>query len=303
MIEFLLVVVYTTTIVKKMSIKNLNPLTELGFTELESTVYLYLVENSPATPYRVAKAIGKPVANTYKAVEDLRQKGAVLVDETHNRLCQAIPPAELLSKLKEVYLARHEAATEILSKLKPSGDREKIFTLTSADQVLDTCKKLMENAENVILADAFPGVVEILRPWLKAAAARGVTTVLQTYGPAEIEGVEVVPYQAAELSLRRWPGQWLIVVVDGAEYLFAYLNDDATVAHQAIWCGSAFLALPQHSNLAIAFRAALLEQLVKDGAPLPEMQQALKRTERWLVLGTRGYNELAAKFSYRQINK
>jgi sugar-specific transcriptional regulator TrmB len=286
-----------------MPVKNQNPLTDLGFTELESTVYLYLVEYSPATPYRVAKAIGKPVANTYKAVEDLRQKGAVLVDETHNRLCQAVPPAELLGKLKETWLARHEAAAEVLSKIKPSGDREKIFTLRSAEQVLDTCKKLMENAGSVILADAFPGVVDILKPWLKAAAARSVTTVLQTYGPAEIEGVEVVPYQAAELSLRRWPGQWLIVVVDGAEYLFAYLNDDATVAHQAIWCGSAFLALPQHSNLAIAFRAAILEQLVKEGASLEQMRQALKRTERWLVLGTRGYNELAAKFSYRQIDK
>src|SRR4029079_17798284 len=117
---------------------------------------------------------------------------------------------------------------------------------------------------------------------------RDVTVVLQTYKPTDIDGVEVIPYQAAELSLRRWPGQWMIVVVDGAEYLFAYMSGDAKVVYQAIWCGSAFLALPQHSNLAIAFRAAILEQLVREEAENSEMLVALKRTEQWLVLGTRG---------------
>jgi len=83
-------------------------LTSLGFTELEATVYCYLVENSPATPYRVARDIGKPVANTYKTVQALYQKGLVLIDDTNSRLCQALPPAEVLSKLKSSFLERHE---------------------------------------------------------------------------------------------------------------------------------------------------------------------------------------------------
>jgi len=57
--------------------------------------------------------------------------------------------------------------------------------------------------------------------------------------------------------LERWGGNWLIVVVDGAEYLFAYLSDDGRGVHNAIWCGSAFLALPQHSNLAMSLRASV----------------------------------------------
>jgi hypothetical protein len=63
-------------------------LSTLGFTELEAAVYTFLVESSPATAYRVAQGIGRPVANTYKAVESLQQKGAVLVDETGTRLCR-----------------------------------------------------------------------------------------------------------------------------------------------------------------------------------------------------------------------
>jgi len=281
--------------------ESIDSLSTLGFTDLEGAVYAYLVENSPATPYRVAQGIGRPVANTYKAVEALHKKGAVLIDETGNRMCQAVPPPELLSGLQRSFSDRYEQAARALSRLKPSAETERIFSLTSTEQVFDRCEQLIEQAESVVLVDAFPGIVDIIGPWLKEAAKRDVTVVLQTYKPTDIDGVEVIPYQAAELSLRRWPGQWMIVVVDGAEYLFAYMSGDAKVVYQAIWCGSAFLALPQHSNLAIAFRAAILEQLVREEAENSEMLVALKRTEQWLVLGTRGYNELAEKFSYAPI--
>lgn len=277
--------------------QSIRSLTKLGFTELEATVYAYLVENSPATPYRVAQEIGKPVANTYKAVKSLSQKGAILIDETKNRQCQAIPPAELLGKLKETFLDRHQTAEEALAQLKPSNSQEKIFALETAGQVFARCRQLIEQAENIILLDAFPQVLEILKPWLEEAAARKITIVAQVYEPAEIKGAELVNFQAAELMLQRWQGQWLILVVDGAEYLFAYLRDDGQFVHKAIWCSSVFLSLPQHSNLALAFRASVIEELIKKESPHDKLLEALKRTEEWQLMGKRGYNKLASEFS------
>ena len=52
----------------------IDALRELGFTELESRIYIFLLEESPATGYRIAQAIEKPVANTYKAIELLYYK-------------------------------------------------------------------------------------------------------------------------------------------------------------------------------------------------------------------------------------
>jgi hypothetical protein len=37
----------------------------LGFTELEARIYTFLLQESPATGYRIAQAIQKPVANTW----------------------------------------------------------------------------------------------------------------------------------------------------------------------------------------------------------------------------------------------
>lgn len=278
----------------KDSIKSLN---ELGFTELEATIYSYLVENSPATPYRIAQDIGKPVANTYKTVESLYQKGAILIDETNSRLCQAIPPDELLGKLKNSFLDRHQTASAALSQLKPSGDHEKIFSLATAEQVFERCQKLIEQAETIVLVDAYPGVVERLKPWLEDAAERKVAVVLQAYEPLEMKGVEIVAFQSAELMLQRWRGNWLIVVIDGAEYLFAFLSDDGASVRNAIYCGSAFLALPQHSNLALAFRASIIEDLVNKNAPHSRILEELKRTAEWQIMGSRGYGKLAKEFA------
>jgi Predicted transcriptional regulators len=282
-----------TRAIIKQSIRSLS---ELGFTELEAAVYAYLVENAPATPYRVAQEIGKPVANTYKAVKSLSQRGAVVIDETKNRQCQATPPDELLDKIKQSFLNRHQTAVNTLSQLKPSGDHEKIFALESAEQVFDRCRKLIEQAENIVLVDAFPQTIKILKPWLEAAVQRSISVVAQVYEPTKIKGAEIVNFQAADVMLGRWEGQWLILVVDGAEYLFAYLTADGLSVQKAIWCGSVFLSLPQHSNLALAFRASVIEELIKQGASRDKLLQALKRTEKWQLMGERGYSKLTSEF-------
>jgi sugar-specific transcriptional regulator TrmB len=77
----------------------LQSLVSLGFTPLEAEVYVCLVQDSPATGYRVAQAVGRPVAGIYKTIESLANKGAVVLDDGESRLCRAVPPAELLARL------------------------------------------------------------------------------------------------------------------------------------------------------------------------------------------------------------
>ncbi|MDO8629132.1 MAG: helix-turn-helix domain-containing protein, partial [Phycisphaerales bacterium] len=82
----------TTTGAERPREQVIQTLVPLGFTPLEGEVYAILVAESPATGYRVAQAIGKPVANTYKAIESLERKGAIVVDDGESRLCRAVPP-------------------------------------------------------------------------------------------------------------------------------------------------------------------------------------------------------------------
>ena len=50
----------------------------LGFTALESTVYVYLLKTSSATGYRVAKEMGRTFSTTYRVLESLERNGTDL---------------------------------------------------------------------------------------------------------------------------------------------------------------------------------------------------------------------------------
>jgi HTH-type transcriptional regulator, sugar sensing transcriptional regulator len=265
-------------------------LTALGFTALEAAIYAYLVQSSPTTAYRIAQSIGRPIANTYKAVESLQQKGAVIVDESgERRMCRAIPPAELFDSLARAFDAQREAASQALLRLRPTQDVSGVYSLITRDQVFERCRWMLQHGEDVALVDAFPGVLESLRTDLEAAAARGIPVAVHAYAPTTIDGADVVIPPAAAGVLERWPGQWLCLVVDGAEYLFAYFSQDGETIREAIWSSSAFISWVQYSYLLGQLRFSVLERLLQEGKPRAAVDAALAETMRWVVPTARGY--------------
>src|SRR5215207_7262357 len=94
----------------------------LGFSRLEGAIYSFLSGHSPATGYRVAQAIGKPVANTYKGLSALAARGVVVVEDGPSRLCRAVPSAELFGQLMKDLQAKCARAADALAKVERSGD-------------------------------------------------------------------------------------------------------------------------------------------------------------------------------------
>src|SRR5688572_12935020 len=87
----------------------------LGFSELEASIYAFLLTESPTTGYRIAQGIGKPVANTYKGIQALQSKGAVLIEDSDTRLCRAMPPDEVLGQLERGFQERRQLVSQALS--------------------------------------------------------------------------------------------------------------------------------------------------------------------------------------------
>src|SRR4051812_48967141 len=106
---------------RKVASKLVSALEELGLSGSEAAVYAYLVQHSPATGYRVAQAIGKPVANTYKTIASLEEKGAVLIDDGETRACRAVPAEEFLARLDSQFRDRRARAAREFTELKASS--------------------------------------------------------------------------------------------------------------------------------------------------------------------------------------
>lgn len=272
-------------------------LIELGFTGLEAEVYITLLYHSPITGYRIAQELEKPVANTYKAIESLRNKGAVIVDEGDTRLCRAVPAEELLGQIERRFRDTQKRAAQALSNIKNSSSDDRVYQLRSREQVMERCRRMLRDCRQLALLDIFPGPLEELSRDIEEAAARGVEVALKAYQPTQIRKAQVLIEPTGPAILGRWPGQWVNLVIDDAEFLLAFLNSDGKGVYQAIWSNSIYLSWVYSSSLASELILAGLQTRIEEGASTEELQKVLKRFLRLKPLKTPGHQAILKRFS------
>jgi sugar-specific transcriptional regulator TrmB len=251
-------------------------LVRLGFTALEAAAYTWLLGEPGATGYRIAKGIAKPVANTYKALESLQHKGAIVVEEDENRMCRAVPAEELLQQLERGFAADRSDAARALARVAGRDGDDRVYTLRTAPQVLERARIMLRNARKVALVDAFPGALAVLRAEIMAAASRGIDVAIKAYRPIDLGKAETFVPPDAGRVLARWQGEWLNLVVDGAEHLLALFDTSLTEVHQAIWSGSPYLSWMYHGALSAELVMAAVGTLAL-GAPQQGRLRALTK--------------------------
>jgi HTH-type transcriptional regulator, sugar sensing transcriptional regulator len=212
----------------------------LGFTPLESAIYLELLGSGAQSGYRVAQSIGKAGANTYKALEALESRGAVVCEDGETRLYRAVPFDELAAMLTSEFTRRAQLAHRALATVGRDAGDERVYRLNRPAQVYERARAMIDRTEAFLLIDAFPAALEELRPSIEAAAARGVDAIVHAYAPHELEGVRVIEAPRGEEVRARWPGLWLNVSSDASEALNAYILDDERTV--GTWTQSAYLA-------------------------------------------------------------
>ena len=279
---------------------SIQPLIDLGLTVLESEIYAYLIQNSPATGYRVAKKIGKPTANTYKAIQSLQDKGFIIVEDSTNRLCRAVPMDQMLDSLERRFLDLKHKAKKELAKLKPAPDDERLYYLQTSDQVFERFRQMLKKVKHIAILDLFPLCVDRLRNDIESAASRGVSVAIKVYQPCAIHGVEVVMDLKGERTIGRWPGQWANGVVDGQELLLALLSVDGKRVLQAVWSTNTYTSWVYHSSLMFeVLHGALAEGLEKVDRSV-QLHRKYKRLQAMAAEEAPGYRILMERFSEKE---
>lgn len=269
-------------------------LTKLGFTPLEAEIYAFLVQEPPVTGYRIAQALGKPAANVYKAIESLETKGAVLIDQGANRVCRAVPAEELLSHLDHAFQQRRSQAAERLAELRATQPDDRVYQLRTREQVFERCRSMLARCKSLALFDLFPDPLEALRHDIEATAARGVRVTVKAFLPVELPGVDVILNPRGADVMAQYPGQWLILIIDGAELLIASLDAERREIHQAIWSSSVTLSWIFHCAFAAELLMSALMNAIDRGASLEDLQAAVAPYMRAGVQGSPEPSEVEA---------
>ncbi len=255
--------------------ESIRSLTELGFTRLEAEVYTYLLVQSPATGYKIAKALGKPVANTYKAVESLANKGALFVDEGANRLCRAVPADELLGQIKGKFEQLTKSAEENLYKIKTLPDDSRVYQLYTKEQVMERAKRIINKTEHLLLMDLFPNELGELQEEVAAAIKRGVKVRIITYDKLTVEGAEIFLSPYADYMRENYPGFFLNIVTDSWNYVQAFLSREGEVL-QSVWGSNPYLAVMYCAGLVYELYTSEILAGLNNGVSAEELQKIAK---------------------------
>jgi HTH-type transcriptional regulator, sugar sensing transcriptional regulator len=265
-------------------------LVPFGFTELESAAYTFLLRESPATGYRVAQGIGRAVANTYKAIESLRLKGAVMIEKTEGKLIRAVPAEELLGSLEAEFSRRRRSAARALSSITAAPEDDAVYRLTSAAQVYERCRAMLRGAESVVVLDLFPSPFAAVRAEIERCVARGVMVAMQVYEPVEVRGADIVVSPRAAAVFGRWDGAWLNVVRDSTEHLVALLTPDGASVRHATATTSPFLSHIAYSGLVGEIAAARLQRAIDEGG---DPRRVVRSMRRYTDLSSTGVRALS----------
>jgi len=271
-------------------------LSELGFTGAEAEVYAFLLQESPATGYRVAQALRKPAANVYKAIESLQAKGAVLVDDGASRHIRPVAPDQLLRQLARAFDDRRVIAAGALAQIRADPEDDRVYQLTSREQVVEKARSLVMSAQQVVLVDAFPGTLEEIRADLEAAIARDVAVAVHAYAPVDLPGAAVAFGTRGAATMARWPGDWLNVLADGREVLWALLERGRRGVLQAIWTQSPYLAWVPYSGIHAEIVLTAVTSALESGADAAAIRTLVQDFERFIPLHASGYERLMSRY-------
>lgn len=151
------------------SLRASEALVGFGFTNLESEIYAFLLQEHPATGYRVAQVIGKPAANVYKALEALERKAAVIAEGASAKEYRPVAPDRLFSRLEKEFLGNKSAAVKSLANLGKVDATGKLFTLSGREQAISQARSILASAKDTAIFVGSEDFVSELKNDLKKA--------------------------------------------------------------------------------------------------------------------------------------
>lgn len=227
---------------------------DVGLSELEATIYIWLLENKRSTGYKIAGQIGKPVANTYKALKSLQNKGAVLSDDsTGTTYFDTIPVEEFLNKIENEFIKKKERIIFEARQLDVKQEKAGIYELQSIDLMYEKAVAIITSAETSLLIDGHPAPLNMLRNCILAKKDDNIPILIKNYDETEFEGIKQLHNPRTEMHLGGLQAQWIVVIKDANEALLAFFDQSGEELKHCIWILDPYISLILFNGTSLEF--------------------------------------------------
>jgi HTH-type transcriptional regulator, sugar sensing transcriptional regulator len=235
----------------------LNKLKDFGLNSYESKLWVALLSRGVSTAGELSDISNVPRSRAYDVLESLEKKGFVVVKVGKPIKYLAVPPSEVVERVKKKVLEEADQRNKVLSELKESDVLEELSTLHNEgiklvdptdksgafrgrDKVHEHLNTMVKNAQkNITLMTSKDGLdrkYELLVNSFKKAAKKGIKINIATTIGANKEIVKDLS-KIANVKTVKNVANTRFCIIDNKEMLF-FLTDDKTV-HQsydsAVW--------------------------------------------------------------------
>lgn len=240
----------------------------MELSELEVKIYIWLLQHKRNTGYKIALEIGKPVANTYKALKSLQSKGAVIIDNSANKaIFDTVPVEEFLNKIENEFARKKRKILDEVQKLEVKQEQTGIYEIQSRELVFEKTNSMIKSAKNQLLIDAFPAPMKIIKAQIDKNKHNDVSVYIKNYASEEIENVHQIKASIPDFIYTELNGQWLIVLRDTVESLIAFFNKDGSELIHSVWTYDPFISFVLFNGSAYEFNfTEICEHIYSDEA-------------------------------------
>ncbi|MBD7910995.1 MULTISPECIES: TrmB family transcriptional regulator [Clostridium] len=216
-----------------MEIDNLvTNLEKIGFSKLESQIYLALLEGGNRSAYQIAKKINISRPSIYNALEHMVMKGMVEVIPNSTALYIAEKPEVLIKKVQYEFDSNAKKVSEGLNEFKETRYEEHFANISGFEAILYKAKDIIANAQReVYLNSDFD--LEYLTEDIRKLTDRGIRVVTFSFYDIGMTIKKVEFYSHMRKMREGHVPSRLMVVVDQTIVLVA----DAS-KNQEKWIGT-----------------------------------------------------------------
>lgn len=209
--------------------KIVSELVKVGLNKYEAMVYITLLQNPEITAYEIGKRSGVPQSKIYDTVKEMVNKGIVILNGADPVKYVAIPLEDFLDRYKSETERSISYLKENIKNINNTKIADYMWHFDGKDQTSNKVRSMIKNATKSIYLDIWAEDYEILYDDLLEAYNRGVDVVSVVYGDIKNEIGKVYYHQMHGMDEDAAKnGQWLCLVIDYSECLFAILKGEGS---------------------------------------------------------------------------
>ncbi len=191
---------------------------ELGLSEYEAKAYLALLDESPASGYKVAQNSGVPRSKVYEVLNGLARRRVVLVNHGEPVQYAPLSPEELVARRRKEMEESVGTAERSLKRYAASAaSRTAIWDITGREEIFRRARELAGGAERTILAEIWQEDAPELKEALAEAAGRGVEVSVVAYGEPDYPFARVYYHDLVDEVTRGLGARWVVISADMRE--------------------------------------------------------------------------------------